>query len=394
MPDESAFREMIRQYNEQLFAMRPPAAQAAEPGTKPSAPFCPGEAASLRMPGRYMQGCGALSGLGRAVGMSGEVFCLTGSAQAAEAAVQSLQEAGLHPVRGRFGGECTPAEVERIQAQLRASGCGLLAGIGGGKLLDTAKAAAAAAHVPVIMVPTAASAAAACSSFALLHTEDGRLKQRLPLPSGPLLVLADTAVIAAAPPRLLAAGMGNALAVWSGAQEKTEAAPLTAKLLAQSCGETVLRYGRRAMLAAERGACTRALEAVVEACLFQSAAALENGGHFPAHAILCGLAALPETRTLYSGEKAAFAALVQLLLANAPDAALEEAVRFCLAAGLPVTLGGLGLAQAGREQLEEAARQADAASEMLCGRSLPPGAVLPAILEADALGEAALKRRR
>ncbi len=85
-------------------------------------------------------------------------------------------------------------------------------GIGGGKTLDTAKALAHFMNVPVAIAPTIASTDAPCSALSVIYTDEGEFDSYLMLPRNPNMVIVDTQIVAGAPARLLAAGIGDALA--------------------------------------------------------------------------------------------------------------------------------------------------------------------------------------
>ena len=95
---------------------------------------------------------------------------------------------------------CEKGDHRAGAAGFEASGCQVVAGAGGGKHLDVAKAVAAFAGAPMVMLPTVASTDAPCSALAVLYTPDGLFDRYLYLDKNPDLVLADTTHIAAAPP--------------------------------------------------------------------------------------------------------------------------------------------------------------------------------------------------
>ena len=123
--------------------------------------------------------------------------------------------------------------------------------------------------------------------------------------------------------------------------------------------------------------------------LFRSGVGFESGGLAGAHAIHNGLTAIPETHSLYHGEKVAFGTLVQLVLENAPLEELEEVLEFCTEVGLPTTLADLGVENPTQEQLMEVAKLACADADTLHNMPFPVDAdsVYAAILAADELGK-------
>src|SRR5437016_3106859 len=170
--------------------------------------------------GQYTQGKNATASLGlemSTLGLEGPALIVAGrSARSLLSDVwrTSLGEAGIAYHVHNFGGECSASEIERIDRAVRETAARVIIGAGGGKVLDTARAAAADCNLPVVNCPTAASSDAPCSALSVIYTDDGSFEQYRIYRKNPDLVLVDTQVIAKSPPRLLMAGMGDALATW------------------------------------------------------------------------------------------------------------------------------------------------------------------------------------
>lgn len=353
-------------------------------------------------PGKYVQGSGVLSELGRyaaALGRKGAYAVLTPFAydHCAGGVEKSFADAGLALRTHRFGGECCQQEIDGIVQAVRGAGSDVVIGMGGGKALDTAKAVGYYAALPVVIVPTAASSDAPCSALSVLYTPDGRFERYLFLRRNPDLVLVDTAVVAAAPVRLLVAGMGDALATFYEARACRAAhgstcaggvCSLTALHIAEACRDTLFRDGFKAKTAVECGTVSEAVENVVEANTYLSGVGFESGGLAAAHAVHNGLTVLAQTHDMLHGEKVAFGTLVQLALENAPLEEFEQALAFCRRLGLPTSLAMLGAAQPDRESLMAVAEAACAPGDTMGNLPFPvtPADVYSAILVADRLG--------
>ena len=353
-------------------------------------------------PSRYVQGRGELAHLYEHCEKYGkDLFVLvsaSGKKRVEAKIAQSVEGTGAKVVYETFNGECSQKEIDRVVEAFKASGCSVVVGIGGGKIHDTAKAAAYYAGAPVVIVPTIASTDAPCSALSVIYTDEGVFERYLFLPANPTVVLVDTDIVAAAPARLLVSGMGDALATYfearacqaSGASNCVGGkVTLAAMSLARLCYETLLADGLKAKLAVERHVCTKAVENVIEANTYLSGVGFESGGLAGAHAIHNGLTAIPETHSLYHGEKVAFGTLVQLVLENAPLEELEEVLEFCTEVGLPTTLADLGVENPTQEQLMEVAKLACADADTLHNMPFPVDAdsVYAAILAADELGK-------
>ena len=296
-----------------------------------------------------------------------------------------------------FNGECSKGEVDRLVALARDNGCDIIVGVGGGKILDTAKAVAYYLESPVIICPTIASTDAPCSALSVLYTDDGQFDKYLFLKANPNIVLMDTTVIAASPVRLTVSGMGDALATYFEAQATHDAdggtcaggkGGMAGLALAKLCYETLMADGVKAKVALEKGALTPAVEHIIEANTLLSGIGFESSGLAAAHAIHNGLTLLPECHGMYHGEKVAFGTIVQLVLEDAPTEKLEEVLGFCIELGLPVTMKELGVAEVTREQAMVVAEAACAPDDTMCNMpfEVTPEMVANAILGADALG--------
>ena len=98
----------------------------------------------------------------------------------------------LHP----FGGECSLTEIERIKQAARQNRSGVIVGAGGGKVLDSARAAASDLDLPVVNCPTVASSDAPCSALSVIYSDQGVVEGSRFYRKNPDLVLVDTQVIA------------------------------------------------------------------------------------------------------------------------------------------------------------------------------------------------------
>jgi glycerol dehydrogenase len=343
-----------------------------------------------------------------ALGLEGPVLFIAGKTainRLSSIWKSSLDEAGLGHTVHSFGGECSQAEIARVTRTAGDCKARTIIGTGGGKVLDTARAVAADLKLPVVSCPTVASSDAPCSALSVIYTDEGVFQEYRFYRRNPDLVLVDTQVIAEAPPRLLTAGMGDALATWfeakicvAGAVRNMRGGGSTSSALALSelCYRTLLSDGAAALQAVSTKVVTPALERLVEANTLLSGLGFESSGLAAAHAVHNGLTAAPETHPFFHGEKVAFGLLVQLVLEGAPRMNLEEVLGFSTEVGLPATLADIGLPHLSRERLEPIACRAVAPGETIHNEPFEVTAdmVADAILAADAIGRAWQKQRR
>ena len=356
-------------------------------------------------PSRYTQGKGATAALGKemaALGLEGPILIMAGKTVIGlleETWKRSLNEAGLEHAIHRFGGECSPGEIERVKMAARKLKARTIVGAGGGKVLDTARAAAAGLDLPVVNCPTVASSDAPCSALSVIYTDEGQFQEYRFYRKNPDLVLVDTEVIAQAPPRLLVAGMGDALATWFEARTcvaghvknmRGGGSTRSAAALAELCYKTLLEDGAAALRAVETKVVTPALERLVEANTLLSGLGFESSGLAAAHAVHNGLTVAPGTHSFLHGEKVAFGLLVQLVLEGSPRATVEQVLGFSTEVGLPITLAEIGLADLSGDLLVQIAHRATAPGETIHNEpfEVTPDMTADAIRAADARGQA------
>src|SRR5271166_116077 len=356
-------------------------------------------------PSRYTQGKNATASLGKemaALGLKGPVLIVGGrSAIRLLSSVWpvALKEAGIEHAVHPFEGECSLPEIERVKLAARQVKAQVIIGAGGGKVLDTARAVAADLDLPVVNCPTVASSDAPCSALSVIYTEDGVFQEYRFYRKNPDLVLVDTQVIAQGPPRLLVAGMGDALATWFEAKTcvaghvknmRGGASTQSALALAELCYRTLLDDGPAAKMAVQNQVVTPALERLVEANTLLSGLGFESSGLAAAHALHNGLTVARGTHDYLHGEKVAFGLLVQLVLEGAPRATVEQVLSFSTEVGLPITLAQIGLAELSGDLLGQVARRATAQGETIHNEpfEVTPDMAADALLAADALGRA------
>lgn len=361
---------------------------------------------SFISPSIYVQGENKLLELGayvRRVAGEGKVFLVAGKedrARISHLLEEALRREPFPLVYGDFGGRCTEGDIQWLEELCREEACAAVMGLGGGSALDAAKAVAHETGLPAFIVPTIASTDAPCSAVSVVYKDTGGVSRYITLTKPPEVVLADTGIIARAPVRFLAAGMGDGLSTWFEARANRRAAGGSGAILqageaiARRCYEVLLADAAGAKAACEANQVTDALDRVVEAVLLLSGLGFENGGLAAAHAVHNGLTHLEETRPYLHGEIVAFCTLVQLVLETAGQEELEEVLRFNTGLGLPVTLDQIGLGEAEDSRLLAAAREACSPANPMGNMPIPvaPGDVVLALREADRLGREALAR--
>lgn len=356
-------------------------------------------------PGKYIQGVGAIGELPALIKLLGKRGMILASPSVIDKVLPKtgLDIQGHNILTELFHGECCDEELARLSGMIMENHVDVIIGMGGGKVIDTAKIAADRADIPVIVVPTIASTDAPCSGCAVLYSKEGVFDSVQYQRANPAVVLVDLNIIVNAPTRFLVAGMGDALATWFEARSchrtksENECGGLSTSAslhLAKLCYETLLAHGLEAKAANERHIVTPAFNDIVEANILLSGIGFESAGLASAHSIHNGLTALAETHQFYHGEKVAFGVLAGLFLTDAPADEVETVYSFCESVGLPTTLADIGLEDADGERLMIAAEKACAPDQPIHHEEgiVTEEKVFEAMMTADAMGLARKKR--
>jgi len=350
-------------------------------------------------PGRYLQGSGAISLLGTELAKLGTKALIVADPFVVDTMSGQLKASLDGKIESHvevFTKECCDEEIARLAAVKDIS---VVAGIGGGKAIDTSKAVGHTLGVPTAVVPTLASSDAPCSALSVIYTKTGEFSRYLVLPQNPHLVLVDSDVIKRAPVRFLVAGMGDALATWFEAEScfATRGGNMTGYMgsfaalgLARMCYDTLLEYGAQAKHACAAQASCPALERVIEANVLLSGLGFESGGLGASHAIHNGLTILEGTHAYWHGEKVAFGVLASLLLTDRPAAVVDTVFGFCEQVGLPTTLFDIGAQNVTDAALLKVGQLATAEGETIHNEQgvITAEAVANAMRAADAYGRA------
>ncbi|NIA88017.1 iron-containing alcohol dehydrogenase family protein [Rahnella aceris] len=305
----------------------------------------------LVFPASVLRGRGAIKHLGAMCGRLGQRAMLVGGKRAiasVEAKVADQLEQQMVSYLGSeiFNGVCCQEEINRLADVFRTQGVEVIIATGGGKALDTAKAAGVACNIPVVTLPSIAGTCSAVTSLAFRYHQDGEFRDMMPLPCGPAAVVIDADLLATAPLQWLSAGIGDTLAKWYEYRAISDLNQLTglagvARTNSELCYTLIEHFAADACFAVHDGKANNALEQVLDAIFLYAGltSVMSNGAHTGAsHALYEGFTACPKTRHIPHGLLVGYSNLCLLALENRSDDELLTAIALARDSAIPTQL--------------------------------------------------------
>lgn len=313
---------------------------------------------TVKTPNTYLNEPGILAKSGSYIAEYGIRPLLIGSKTAwkvvGETFLNNLQENGIdishvytftgYPSENQFQKYAKLAE--EIQADV-------IIGIGGGRTLDTAKAAGDITDLPVVTIPTIAATCAAWAAVTIQYDDEGSYVKARWNKRTARLIIADPEIILTAPKRYLYAGVVDTFAKFYETRPSIEADGDNTTTRLGFFGSEVA-YGNlekrtfQALEEAQEGIFGKASEDVIDAIIYLAGfvgSFTEDSAYRAsfAHPFYHCTARLAGTRHRLHGEKVAFGIIAQLFLEKKDEKEIKEVVALFDKYHAALTLEDIGI---------------------------------------------------
>lgn len=223
-----------------------------------------------------------------------------------------------------FTGYPTNEQANNLAKIARAENIDLLIAAGGGRAMDVTKAAGDIARLPVLTIPTVLGTCAAWAACSVLYNDEGDYVQCRYNQQAPVIVLADTQLLARSPVRYLKAGIADTYAKWyelrpviNGLQAR-DASKEIAFYAAELALNTLAEKGHKAVLAQSEGRISKELYDVIDSIIYLAGfvGSISDGDtYIPfAHQFYNSVRGVPASKQRLHGEIVGYGLIVQSLL--------------------------------------------------------------------------------
>lgn len=269
-----------------------------------------------------------------------------------------------------FGGEVSAKNHQALVAKGNEFGAEIIIAVGGGKALDIGKWVADSLTLPIVTIPTIAATCAATSTVSIVYDDHGCYERMVSLSNAPQLVVLDSQVIANAPTRWLAAGLGDTLAKLYEFRAIVDSLPTCSSNYAahangKLCFDLIERYGEQSIQDCNNNQSSSAIEAVMDAIILFAGftSILGVGDHVAAaHGLFDGFTFNDKTREFGHGLLVGFGNLVLLALEGRDDEEIIVAIELAKRCSIPTHINEI--ANLTEAELNEIALHAVNTSDM------------------------------
>ncbi|WP_404457653.1 iron-containing alcohol dehydrogenase family protein [Oceanobacillus kapialis] len=271
-------------------------------------------------------------------------------------------------------GYSTDQAIEEISQF--ANQADVIIGVGGGKILDTAKSVADKLGIEIITIPTVAGTCAAATPLSVIYDSNGSFT-RVDYHFRTIhLTLVDPIFLLDSPIEYLKSGIGDSLAKWYEAEAIIRNSNRSDLSIMVKVGLDHASYIKDILLEDSNAAIegmksntvtpsfTRVLEAIIPLAGTVGGYAGKYGRMSGAHAVHNGLSFIDETHRILHGQKVAYGILVQLLLEDRTEE-VKELLPFYKSLTFPVNLQELNVAKEQEQAMKTVAAHAVKPEESL-----------------------------
>ena len=308
-------------------------------------------------PAQYLNQKGVIDSCGSYISQWGTKAIISGGKRATAALKGSLFDTlkgnEIDFTHHQFEGECCDENIHLLSEKTKAFDADLFIAVGGGKSMDTGKAAAGICGVPFITIPTIAATCAATTTLVVKYTQEGTFNGFMFLPTNPNLVVVDPQIIAKAPSEYLRSGVLDSLAKWFEGKtvlkglKDTDIFSTYAMKWAETLFNEIKQNGKKAIDLVEKQKVGDELVRIVDTVVYftgviQSLVLGKIRGGL-AHPIGNGIAWANGGHDVLHGVSVGYGIIVQLIVEGAELDEIKETVSLFRSLGMEPTLAGLNL---------------------------------------------------